>query len=199
MMFYAEDPARRTRQMTWDAVVGIWCLLWVLAGRAVYDTIMLLQGPIRNVNSAVSGLTDGLDRFTRSLPSFLQGPTNSLGDETAALRDATGSQLEVIADIAMAVGVATAAGPILLALAIAGLIRARWAREAQAAQQLRTLPNFNELMAKRALVNCSLRELAAASPDPVGDLTTGRFDSLAQLEIRRVGLRADRQLPSPPS
>jgi hypothetical protein len=47
----------------------------------------------------------------------------------------------------------------------------------------------DELLALRALATRPLRELLGVSSDPVGDYRAGRWEALADLERRELGLR----------
>ncbi|WP_143553865.1 hypothetical protein [Serinicoccus sp. CNJ-927] len=45
MRWYADAPARRSRQVTADLLVLAWVVLWVLVGRWVFGLVMTLAAP----------------------------------------------------------------------------------------------------------------------------------------------------------
>jgi hypothetical protein len=93
---------------------------------------------------------------------------------------------------------------VLLALSIAliptlpllGLylpLRWAWTNDARAVRRALKLapadPLLVEFLARRAVSNFSYDRLLAVSPQPFRDLEEGRYDSLARLELDRLGIR----------
>ncbi len=200
-MIYAHDPGRRSRQIVGDLLLLMWCLGWILLGRLVHHLISLLKGPAQSLANAAGGLGEQVGSISGSLPRVLRGPLQGLEGNSAAIGGAASEQVEAISRVALLAGVTTAAVPIALALAIAIPLRLRWSSEARAANRLRSAPNFKELMARRAVVKQPLKQLARVTNDPVGDLDAGRYEALARLEMRSLGLKAEpgNQLSRPPS
>jgi hypothetical protein len=52
-------------------------------------------------------------------------------------------------------------------------------------------PVLLRFLANRALLNLPFQEVTAVSPDPFRDLDEGRVESLANRELRRLGLRPE--------
>ncbi len=205
-MLYADAPTKRALQLTADAIVLLWCIFWVLVGKVVYDAISLLEAPAKALDGASSGLSDQLDKTGGSLPNVISGPFRALANSADSLSEAAASQSDQIGQLAWIMATVIGGPPIFFALLIAVPLRLRWVREASSASQLQSTENFEELMARRAIVRQPLRRLRAVSNDPIGDIETGNFAALADLEVRRLGLRSLHprnrrfgQLGNPPS
>lgn len=94
---------------------------------------------------------------------------------------------------------------VIVALAVAVLVcwvwlRRRWTfiQRATAADQLQRLDDGHDLLALRALVNGSRRELAAISSSPVRAWRSGEpavLSRLAALELREAGVKARPRTP----
>jgi hypothetical protein len=104
------------------------------------------------------------------------------------------SSNESIRNLGLLLGLAIAVIPATPVLGFYLPLRLRRAREAQAvADHLadRGLDaSLGELLARRAIHTLPYHVLQAVSADPVEDLRAGRFDRLAQAELRRLGLHA---------
>ena len=196
MKLYAETAGLRTRQLLGDLGVLVWTALWVAAGLSLYRLVEKLAVPgarVERAGSSFAGDVAEIQQKVGRLPvvgNELRDPFGRLAGVGRTLADAGATQQEVVHQLALWLGVLVAAVPII-ALLLAWLPRrVSWAREAGAASRLRLDGADLELFALRAVANRSLRELHRVTPDPAGDLRTGEFEALADLELRALGLRA---------
>ena len=59
--FYADTPARRTRQIIQDTIVALWILFWIASGMVVHDVIASLAGPAASIADRSASLAGSLD------------------------------------------------------------------------------------------------------------------------------------------
>jgi hypothetical protein len=93
---------------------------------------------------------------------------------------------------AMILGLLFALTPTLPLLVIWIPIRIAWGRDRKAVRQglVHSDAAFRGYLAHRAVATQPYRRLASVSADPFGDLSGGRYDALASLEMKRLGLAA---------
>ena len=196
MKLYAETAGLRTRQLVGDLAVLAWTAAWVAAGVALYRLVEKLAVPGARVEQAggnFAGDVAEIQQKAGRLPVVgdeLQDPFGRLAGVGRTLAAAGVTQQEVVHQLALWLGVVVAAVPIIALLLVWLPRRVTWIREAGAASRLRLDGADLELFALRAVANRSLRELYRVTPDPAGDLRTGEFEALADLELRALGLRA---------
>src|SRR4029079_5412709 len=109
-----------------------------------------------------------------------------------AIADAGQAQQDVVHDLALTLSIAGGALPFLMAIVLWLLLRFRWIRSASAANRLRRRRGGVELLALRAITFAPLRRLAPLPDDTAAKWRAGdpgTMDSLAALELRRLGLR----------
>lgn len=188
MKLYAERGRARTFQLAGDAVVVAWCLVWVSAGVWVYRLIEKLAAPGEGLVGASQSIADR----TGSLPGILRPVESAFDGLGDALRSAGEAQTGAVHDLALVAAIFVAAWPVIPVLGGYLIRRVLWMRAASAVVSLRHLDNFEELMARRAVVGQPLHRLAGVSKDPIGDLETGNYGRLAALEAARYGLTARR-------
>ena len=196
MKLYAETAGLRTRQLLGDLGVLVWTALWVAAGLSLYRLVEKLAVPGARVERAGSNFAGDVAEIQQKVGRLpvvgdeLRGPFGRLAGVGRTLADAGATQQEVVHQLALWLGVLVAAVPIIALLLTWLPRRVTWIREAGAASRLRLDGADLELFALRAVANRSLRELYRVTPDPAGDLRTGEFEALADLELRALGLRA---------
>lgn len=199
MILYAQTPWRRARQIVADLLVVCWVVLWVRAGREVYDVVGQLAAPGRTLEAAGSSLSESL---TSAGDTVARVPL--VGDDARAPFTAAGGAADSIADagvevqegahqIALLLGVTVAAVPILLVVGVWLLVRARFVSRARAAHSILDSAADLDLFALRALATQPVRALARVSDDPAN--AWRRRDpqvvrALASLELGSLGLRA---------
>jgi hypothetical protein len=198
MKLYADLPARRLAQLTGDLLLVAWVVGSVLLARLVHDAVMLLAEPGEQVNEASAGLAE---RFREAggavdgaplVGDELRAPFDGAGDAADQLAAAGLDQVEAVETLAFWLGLAIAAVPILLALAIYVPRRWAFARNAGAGQRFVDAAEDLDLFALRALAHQPLHRLARISDDPAGAWRRGEratVVALARLELSEVGLR----------
>lgn len=197
MPFYADRPARRSRQLTADALWFVLVVLSVLAGRAVHGVVVAVADPARSFSA---GSTDLATRLSDA--GDTAGRTPLIGDELAGVLDrsagsatslarAADEQVQSVLHLATVLGVLTALVPIIVVTAVRVTQRLRWARRAGQVRRLSRTDAGTRVLALRALQHRGEAELLAVHPDPAtawlsGDLLAVR--GLAELELRAIGL-----------
>ena len=199
MRLYAETAGLRARQLLGDLAVLAWTAAWVAAGIALYRLVEKLAVPGQRVEQAGNAFAGNVAEIQRTIGRVpvvgdqLQDPFGRLAGTGQTLADAAVTQQEVVHQLALWLGLAVAAVPVV-ALLLAWLPgRVSWAREAGAASRLRLDVADLELFAIRAVANRPLRQLRRVSADPAGALRSGEYEALADLELRALGLRAWRR------
>jgi hypothetical protein len=186
-----------------DAAVVVWVAAWIalglLVGREVRD-LRELSDTVVVAGVAVEDTADLVDSLG-SIP-FLGGQVGEVADEVRAAgrsaqasgRDSRDSTEDLAVLLALSIGLI----PTLPLLGLYAPLRISWAREARAVRQAVAVnpsdPVLLRFLANRALFNLPFQEVTAVSPDPFRDLEEGRVESLANRELRRLGLRAPDQV-----
>lgn len=201
MRWYAETPARRTRQLLGDLLLLGWVVAWVLVGRWVFALVSTLAAPAGPLRSAGTGWRRRMDDIAGTLADVplvgdsLDQPftaAGSVGDELVAAGDGLDDGVQRLAWL---LSLLTAGLPILVVAAAYLLLRLGYARRAGALSAQRDTPHAQELFALRALVHQPPHRLAAVGPDPLGAWRSRdpeTIAALADLELRRLGLRSVR-------
>lgn len=199
MQWYAETPARRTRQVTGDLLALGWVLVWVLIARWTFDLIRLLAvpaGPLRTAGTTVETRMDDVAGQIGEVPLVgdrLTGPFTGAADAGGSLVSAGDALDSGVTRVAWLLSVFVGAVPILFVAGAYVLLRFLWARRTTELARLREGDSALELLALRALVNQSPRRLVRVDPDPLSAWRSGdqaAISALAGLELRRLGLRA---------
>jgi hypothetical protein len=203
---YAQNPGRRAAQVTADVLVVLWVWAWVRVGLAVRDATLALAGPGRQLEAGADDVAGSLRRAGDSagdlplLGDQLRAPFLSAGDAAGAIADAGRRQAELVTGLAGLLGLAVAAVPVLLALALWLPVRVRFVRRATAAQRFIDSDADLRLFALRAMANQPMHRLARVTADPVA---AWRADdrqvvrALAMLELADAGLRPPPEPPAP--
>ncbi|MEO7449087.1 MAG: hypothetical protein ABI336_12515 [Humibacillus sp.] len=198
MKLYADTAARRTRQITADALVLLWVGAWVWVGRWVHDVIAELRAPgdsLASAGASVRGSLTSAGEQAGQLP--LVGDrvkeifTSAAGSGTS-LEAAGRSLSDTVEAVARTLAFTTALVPIVLVVATWVVLRLRFARQATSAQRFIDGKPDLDLFALRALSRQPMTALARVSDDPAG--AWRRQDAevvrrLALLELRDSGLR----------
>ena len=201
MKLYAETAGLRARQVLGDLAVLAWTAAWAAAGLGLYRLVEKLAVPgerVERAGSAFAGDIAEIQQKVGRVPLVgdeLRDPFGRLAGVGRTLAEAGSTQQEVVHQLALWLGVAVAAVPVVALLLVWLPRRVAWAREAGAASRLRLDAADLELFAIRAVANRSLRELRRVTPDPAGALRAGDHTGLAELELRALGLRARPRRP----
>lgn len=208
MPLYADEPAHRLRQILADAAGVAWCVLAVLAGRAVYGLIDTLAGPGRLLEDAGNGLSENLGGAGENLSDIpligdaISAPFEGAAGAANSVAGAGQTVQDFVGTMATLAGVATAGFLIMLAVLFWVLPRLFWMRRAEAARAVLYDPDGMELLALRALATRRLSRLARIGDGLLpawrrGDPEVVR--ALAELEMGRLGMRLPARLPAAPT
>lgn len=195
---YATTPGRLLAQLTSDTVVVVWTIVWVLVGLAVHSAVSSIAAVGRQLNDGATGVSDNLNSAgdsTDDVPLIGESLSKPLRAASRAALDIAGAghSLDSTATwLAVVLGLAVAAPPILFVALPWLVLRIRFFRRKWTALTLAATPAGEQLLALRALANRPLAKLAAVSIDPVG--AWRRDDAiairgLANLELRSSGIR----------
>lgn len=195
-MLYAERADLRARQITTDALLILWIALWVNAGQWVNEQVQRLGTPPQTLADAGRSIA-GVGRDSREVADDIPLVGGALRD---LLRPLEGGGRSLVSageagenaanDLALALGLFVAGIPILIAVVRYLVPRLRWMQQASSAKELRDVAGGEALFALRALVHQPLTALRSVAPDPVARYQAGDHTALAELELRRLGLRA---------
>ena len=185
---------------TIDVLLVFWVAFWLWVGWTVNDRVNDMSSLADGVVNTGEAIGDVGDRLGELADVPVVGPIfqgiaegiNGVAEETIE-RGEDGRN--AVNRTALALGVLFALTPTLPLLLIWVPIRIAWGRDRSAVRQglARADSSFRGYLAHRAVASQPYRRLAAVSSDPYGDLAAGRFDGLASLELKRLGLT------SPPS
>ncbi|MGZ4438012.1 MAG: hypothetical protein ACXVWU_04970 [Nocardioides sp.] len=198
MKLYADDGARRGRQLAGDALLVLWVVLWVRVGQGLHDATLALAVPGAEVRDAGSGLAARLrdaGSVVGGLPvvgDHARSPFDGAGEAADRLAAAGAAQVAAVHELALWLGLAVGAIPVLVLAAVYLPLRWRFVREASAAQRFVDADEDLALFALRAMARQPMHRLAGISPDPVGAWRREDPDvvrELALLELRDNGLR----------
>lgn len=187
MTLYAQDPVLRTRQVVTDALVAGWVLAWLLLGWFLHELLDRLDRPGALLEDAGGRLAGVGER--------LPGPLDAVAGGGRAVARAGAEQQDVAGSLAFWLPVLLAAVPIVWALARHLPGRLQWAREAAAARVLLAGNPDGRLFALRALASARLPALLEVAPDPLAAYESGHVAPLAEVELRRLGLRLPSSSP----
>jgi len=190
MVLYARHDPLRSRQIATDALVAGWVALWVWLATRVHDLVGRLAGPGEDVEGAGRSLADAAGRGA-DVP-LVGRAFEAVADGGRALGRAGARQQEAVADLAVVLGLVVAAVPVAWLLLRWLPARARWVHEATAAAAVLDAGGDERLFALRALATAPLPALRRAADDPLGAYDRGDVAALADLELRRLGLRGGR-------
>jgi hypothetical protein len=181
-----------------DVVAVLWVVLWVvlalLVGREVRN-LRELSDTVVTAGVAIEE-TGGLVRNLGSIP-FVGGQVSTVADQVeeagrsaqASGRDSRDSTENLSVLLALSIALI----PTLPLLGLYLPLRWAWTNDARAVRRALkrepTDPLLVEFLARRAVSNFSYDRLLAVSPKPFRDLEEGRYDSLARLELDRLGIR----------
>lgn len=191
---YADDALRRARQVVGDVVVVLLTWWVVRVALRVRDTI----GEARIIAEGLDRSGRGVSRGAGNAVEAIEG-VPAVGGALAApfrtFRDAgrdlvsAGSQVDRTVD-AFAFWVPALLVLVVVAVIAAGYVphRMRWIRETSEVTCVLASPDAARLLGLRAAAGRPLRTLRLAVGDPAAALADERFDELARVELRALGL-----------
>jgi len=195
---YAERVPTAIRQLLTDIVVVIWTYLWIRAGFWVHDMVEKLAVPGQRLQTAGGGIADNLadagGKVNRVplVGDQLVKPFNGAASAARAIAEAGRQQQQVVHQMSVVLAIVAVAVPLALVVFLWLPLRLRWMRRAGVASVVRAEPAGRDLLALRALASRPLNELTRLGPDIAQSWRNGdaaAVDALAELELRRLGLR----------
>jgi hypothetical protein len=157
LRFYAQTPARRSRQVLGDLTAVALIALTVWAAFFARGVILLLAEPGRRVESSGDGVAEGLGKAGDAasdvpfIGDILKKPLRSAADASTGFADAGVSLQEAVARVADVVTAALIVVPVLLVLVLWLSPRLRWVRRSVLVRRLADAPGGADLLALRAL------------------------------------------------
>ncbi|WP_328466494.1 hypothetical protein OHA21_46405 [Actinoplanes sp. NBC_00393] len=201
MKLYADRVPVALRQLITDLLVVVWVYLWIRVALWIHDLVLKLAVPGQKLEGAGNGIADNLADAGGKVDDVpvvgdeLTEPFTRAADAARALADAGREQQEFVDQMALILPLMAIAVPLALVLFVWLPLRLRWIRRAGVAAAVRTDPAGRDLLALRALAGRPLNELARLGPDIAQSWRAGdpeAVDALAELELRRLGLRGRR-------
>lgn len=203
MKLYADHGPRLVGQLTGDLLLVVWVVAWAWFGRAVYDAVVALGVVGEQVESGGSELAGRLadaGEGAASVPLVgeqLRTPFDQAAGAASSIAEAGRTQQEVVEQLGLLLGLATALIPISVVLLLWLPRRVAFARRAGAARRHLDTAADLDLFALRAMARQPMHRLARVSDDPVAEWRRGdpaRVRALADLELRDMGLRVPNRL-----
>jgi hypothetical protein len=179
-----------------DALVILWTIAWVVLGVTVglfVERLGAVGEGLQDAGRAIVRAGDSVNDLS-DVP-LVGGGFDALADEIRDLGRGTAERGRSVEDdvdgLAILVGASLALGPTIPVLVL--WVPPRVSRERERRALTRSLRDGDGLamayLANRAVATRGFRELQRASADPVGDLTAGRYEALARLELEHLALR----------
>lgn len=199
MQLYADQPARRTRQIIADLISLGFIAVWIALGVWVYQLIAAFQELGVQMQEAGAGFESTMVELGDTLGSVpligsgIRAPFDGASEAGAALESAGQSQQASVEAAATVVGLFIGILPVILILLVWLLPRIRFAIRAGEAKRLLATPGGADLLALRALTTLNLTELARVSEAPAAEWRAGNSATvarLAQLQLAELGLRS---------
>jgi len=184
-----------------DLLVILWAVAWIVLGVAVgtfVDRLGAVGDGLQDAGRAIGKAGDAVDGLS-DVPLVGGGFETVAGEIRTIAQDTTERGRSVEEDVhglALLIGGSIAFAPTLPVLAL--WVPPRVSRERERWALKRSLRAGDGValtyLANRAVATRGLRELLAASDDPVGDLQAGRVEALASLELRHLSLGSIRRI-----
>ena len=199
MQLYADQPARRMRQIIADLISLGFIVVWIALGVWVYQLIAAFQQLGVQMQKAGAGFESTMTELGDTLGSVpligsgIRAPFDGASEAGAALESAGQSQQASVETAAAAVGLFIGIVPVMLILLVWLLPRIRFVVRANEAKRLLATPGGADLLALRALTTLNMTELARVSEAPASEWRAGNSATvarLAQLQLAELGLRS---------
>ncbi|MBF4460955.1 MULTISPECIES: hypothetical protein [unclassified Rathayibacter] len=198
MQIYADLPAVRARQIVADALALGVAVVAIAFGIAVGSLIAGLAEVGRRLESAGSGFGSTMSDAGTTLGGIpllgdaVRAPFDQASGAGAVLAAAGRDQQQLTSALAVVAGLVVGGLPLLLLAVLWVRPRLRFARRAAELRAAGSSVPGVELLALRALMQASPREILSAHPEAVPGWRRGdpaATSALAALTLRRAGLR----------
>lgn len=204
-MLYADHPARRARQVAFDAAVLVWVVAWAWVGYTVYRHTASAESGARDLSAGGISLRTNMGAAASAVSGVpligdqLRAPL-AQAQSAGTSMDHAGQHLgAVIETLARVLGSVTAAIPIGVALLAWAVVRLSYARRATRARSLARTPAGREVLALTALTTATDHQLAAISAEPADGWRTrdpSVITALANLRLTQIGIhKINRTIP----
>ncbi len=206
MGIYAQRPGRLVGQLLGDLFVLVWTVVWAVVGVFVRQTVAVLARPARATARPAARLAEnfadaaGQAQQVPGVGDDLRRPFDAASQTLDNLITSANNQVASIERLALIMGWLVFLIPVTVVIAFWLPRRIRFYRLARAAQQFIDSSADLDLFALRAMASQPMHLLAAVTDDPVAAWRSGDtsvINRLAELELRRSGLRMPDQLRSP--
>ncbi|SMD11019.1 hypothetical protein [Lentzea albidocapillata] len=196
MKWYADRPARFTRQLIADLLAAAWVATWIWVATTAHDWVLELRAPgdgLVNAGGDIRDVFTNAAAKAKGVPFVGEDLAGALGNGTKAgetLTSAGNAQISVVQDSAFWLAAAIVVIPVLFLLITWLPLRLQYARKAADTARLRDKP---DLLALRALTSLSSRQLSKFDGDPAVAWRTGDtdvIDELARRQLASVGVKA---------
>lgn len=204
LLWYAETPARRSRQIAADATAVLALLLCYWIGTGVHDLTAELAAPGRSLESGGAALAERMTDAGAAASEVplvgesLQAPFDQASGAGRSIEEAGVRQQEVVQSLALTLGWVTGGVPALSVLVLWLPRRLRFARRAVYARRLMQGGAGLDVFAFRALARQPIGDLARLRTDPATgwrNRDPATLAALAALELRALGLRPGGMAP----
>ena len=198
MKIYSDYPTRRSAQVSADVLAIAIIAVGVWLGVVVFTAIAALAEVGRRLESAGTGfsgaMTDAADALGQIplVGDAVRAPFDTASGTGGLLEQAGQSTQDLVIRVAIAIGVLVAGLVVFVVYWVWLRRRLAFARRATEASKLARFGDGPELLALRALMNGSRKQLAAVDRHPVTAWRAGDekiIRKLAQLELREAGVR----------
>ncbi len=198
MKIYSDFAGRRTRQIIADVLALVAIALWVWFGSTVFALVNGLAVFGVQMENAGAGFEETMKEVGETLGGIpLIGPGIRLPFDGASaaggtLADAGQAQQDAIFQLALTLGIGTAALPTLMILIVWLVPRILFIRRAGRAKAVVHADAGMDLLALRALTTQKLSAITKIDADALGAWRRGEPDvvrRLAQLELRSSGVK----------
>ncbi len=178
-----------------DVALVVWFLLCLMLGVAVgrrVDRLQALGEGVIDAGQGVSNSADALDGLT-DLP-LVGGSIQAVADQIRSIGASTVDKGEAgkvaVFRLALSIGALITLAPTLPLLVVWLPLRIAWERERQSIRRALVFgdPGIRAYLAHRTVSSRPYRDLTTITADPWGDLQAERFDALAGVELKRLGL-----------
>lgn len=190
-------PSRRTIVL-FDAAILAWFAAWIVAGFSIAGEVQSLGDLSDTLATAAGAIEETGDvlRIVGNVP-FIGGQVTELAERIeqtgADARRSANATRESVDRLSRILGLAVVVVGTVPLAALYVPLRTAWARETRAIETaLRRDPagtQLREYLARRAVQTLPYAQLRVITEDPWRDIHEGRFDALADAELRRLGIR----------
>ena len=207
MGIYSIRPGRLAGQIFSDLFVLAWSIGCGVVALVVNQVVAALAVPARetarNGTRLMDNMREAAEQAARvpGVGEDLRRPFDAASDTLGNVVTAANNQVESIERLALVAGWLVFLIPVALVVALWLPRRVRFYRQARASQALLDSDADLDLFALRAMASQPLYVLAGVSDDPVRAWRDGDrrvIDALAEIELRRHGLRMPKNRPEVP-